>query len=324
MIYVIYLILVALIVVCSNQASKYIDLIEKNSSLSGAFLGGVVLSAVTSLPELFTSITSTILLDKPSLCIGNILGSNLYNLMILAVLTLVAYKSVLKSTISKSHLKVTLMVLLIYISIILGKIGILHVEIFTINITSLIIIALYMVGIKFMAAENGDMTFDELETEREHLQVAVHGNLSLKQLVVRFICVSIGIIGFSICITYVTDIIAVKHNLSHGLAGALFLGVATSLPEVASTISLFRLKNYNIGISNIIGSNIFNLFILAISDLLYFGKGVYDFTDPKASMLLIMGTIATTTTALFLAKRSKWTIWCPIVVIASYLCFLFF
>ena len=160
MIYLIYVVLAALIIFCSNKASKYVDLIEKKSALSGAFLGGVVLSAVTSLPELFTSITSTVILDKPSLCMGNILGSNLFNLMILATLILFSFRAFIKTQLSRSHIKVTSIVLLIYGAIVLNMLDLLNFEIFTINITSIIIVILYIVGIRFMANENGEATIE--------------------------------------------------------------------------------------------------------------------------------------------------------------------
>ena len=53
MIYLEYVIAAAIVVVLSMKASDYIDLLDKNTRLSGAFLGGIMLSAVTSLPELF-------------------------------------------------------------------------------------------------------------------------------------------------------------------------------------------------------------------------------------------------------------------------------
>ena len=52
MIYLIYLALAAAVVLLSIKASIYVDLLDKNTKLSGAFIGGVLLSAVTSLPEL--------------------------------------------------------------------------------------------------------------------------------------------------------------------------------------------------------------------------------------------------------------------------------
>ena len=93
MIYAVYLIIAASVVWCSIRASEYVDIMEKHTTLSGAFIGGVVLSAVTSLPELFTSLTSTMLLDKPGLAIGNILGSNIFNCAMLAVFIIIYYRS---------------------------------------------------------------------------------------------------------------------------------------------------------------------------------------------------------------------------------------
>ena len=89
MIYLAYLIVAAGVVWFSVKASDYVDLLDKKTNLSGAFIGGILLSAVTSLPELFTSISSTVFLDAPSLCIGNILGSDLFNVAALSVVILI-------------------------------------------------------------------------------------------------------------------------------------------------------------------------------------------------------------------------------------------
>ena len=70
MIYAAYLVVAVAVVLLSIKASEYVDLLDKRQSFSGAFIGGVMLSAVTSLPELFTSLSSTVFLDKPGLCMG--------------------------------------------------------------------------------------------------------------------------------------------------------------------------------------------------------------------------------------------------------------
>lgn len=280
MIYLFYLIAACAVVFLSNKASEYVDLLDKKTKLSGAFIGGVMLSAVTSLPELFTSISATVLLDEPGLCIGNILGSNLFNIAVLSILILVVFRSFAKVKIAKSHTTVAFIVFLMYIAITLNYLNILNFDIFTVSVTSIIIIILYAVGVKNMAGDESEQDDDGLSP------------LSVKEIAVRFVLVSIGIIIVSIIITYITDIIAARLTLGTGLAGAIFLGVATSLPEVSSTIALFRLKNYNIAIGNIIGSNLFNFTILSFADLLYLGHGIYSFSDPKTLILLITGAVA--------------------------------
>ena len=73
-----YLILAVIVMGFSIQLSNYVDIIDKRTSISGAFIGGVILAAITSLPELFTSISATALLGQPELVIGNILGSDIF------------------------------------------------------------------------------------------------------------------------------------------------------------------------------------------------------------------------------------------------------
>ncbi len=84
--------------------------------------------------------------------------------------------------------------------------------------------------------------------------------------------------------TFMVDKIAEMYNLQRGLAGALFLGIATSLPEIVSTFSLVRLGNFDAGYGNIIGSCLFNFGVIAVADIFYFGGTVF-LTDISSIIL---------------------------------------
>ena len=64
MIYAAFVLLAALVVFLSLKLSKYVDLLDKTTNVSGAFIGGVLLAAVTSLPELFTSLSAVLFCAK--------------------------------------------------------------------------------------------------------------------------------------------------------------------------------------------------------------------------------------------------------------------
>ena len=317
MIYAAYIAVAAVVVFLSIKASEYVDLLDRKTKLSGAFIGGVMLSAVTSLPELFTSLSATVFLDKPGLCMGNILGSDLFNVAALCVVILIFNKGFAKARIARSHVLVNLSVCMVYAVLILNKTGVLDVQLLNINIITLIIIALYIWAVKSMSSDDsGAESIDENEDYRGK-------ELSVKAITVRFILVSIGIVAFSILITYITDEISVKLNLGAGLAGALFLGIATSLPELSSTIALFKIKNYNVAVGNIVGSNIFNFIIIALADIVYLKGGVYDYSDPKTVDLLIFGAIAMPLMLILLKFKNKATqIICPVCIAACYAAFL--
>lgn len=322
MLYLIYIVTVVAVVWFSILASRYIDMIDRSTRLSGAFLGGVLLSAITSLPELFTSISATVLIDNPSLCIGNILGSNLFNFGMLAVVILFFLRSFSRASLAVSHRYVMLFLMMMYLAtalnwkvmgddnIILGGEN----PWFYVSITSVIVLVLYTLSVRFLAGDNG--SGDEEVGDDE---VA----LSLRAIVVRFVLASIGIIVASIILTYVTDDIATELNLGSGLAGALFLGVATSLPEVTSTISLFRMRNFDIAFGNIAGSNVFNFFVLAIADVLYSGGSVYHFDDEKVIYLTVFGMASSALIYLMIRVHSAWMkALLAIGTVACYLAFL--
>lgn len=311
MIYLLYLLVAAGVVLFSVKASDYVDLLDKKTSLSGAFIGGIMLSAVTSLPELFTSISSTVLIHQPGLCLGNILGSDLFNMAMLSFFLLVFARTFREGKLSASHRVVTVFVFVCYLVMILNWLGILRIQFLSISLSSVIIVVMYILSIRYMSAEDSEDS-DEEDTSP----------LTVPQIAVRFVLVSIGIVVLSIAITYITDAISIRLHLGQGMAGALFLGIATSLPEASSTVALLRMKNVDIAFGNIVGSNIFNFIIMAVVDILYRGS-VYDFSDPQTVVLMLCGAAALPLMWIMMKFRNKATqIICPLGIIACYAAFL--
>ena len=314
MIYILYLVVAALVTFMSIKASEYVDMLDKTTSLSGAFLGGILLSAVTSLPELFTSISSTLMLDQPGLCIGNILGSNIFNYAMLSFFILTAVAKFAKCSLSKIHFIVAVSVVAMGLLIVCNKYGFLAFDIGNVSVTSILIILLYVVTVWVMYKMGGT---SESEDDGEPV------TLSRKQILTRFAVVSVGIVVFSVILTYITDELSVRLNLGKTVAGALFLGVATSLPETASTFTLFKIKNYDIAVGNIVGSCLFNFTILSVADFFYRGGGIYTIADTSTMNLIIFASVASVLAAVLMKFRNKATsIICPVGIIASYIAFL--
>ncbi|MBO5692399.1 MAG: hypothetical protein J6R74_00465 [Tidjanibacter sp.] len=314
MLYITYLLVAAAVVFLSVKASVYIDLIDKKSSLSGAFLGGVLLSAVTSLPELFTSISATMLLQKPGLCLGNILGSNIFNVAVLAVMFLLFLSKSYRAPLSKGHNYVILFCLATYVTLALNMFlpKVFDHHILTLSVTSLVIILFYGFGVKYLAGEGGEQSKGE-DTS----------SLTMRGIIVRFVLCSVGLVALSVWLTYLSDDLATRLNMGAGLAGALFLGVATSLPELSSTVSLFRMRNYDIAVGNIVGSCLFNMIILSVADLLWLRGTIYDFTDGNVGQMLLFGGVALVVTLLSLISKKRWSrALTSLVVIACYFAFL--
>ncbi len=320
MIYLAYVVLALIVIIFSIKAADYVELIDKKTNISGAFIGGVMLAAITSLPEFFTSVSAVLIFNNSELVLGNILGSNIFNLATLGVVSLFFMKAFMENSIGKNHFKTCIFTLVVniilFFPIYFGK----NIDIFNISLVSIFIIILYFLSLRFLAS-------DQVEAEEEKKDDCP---LTLKQIIVRFILSSIGLVVASILITYVTDLISIKLNLAASLSGALFLGIATSLPEVTSVIALARRKQFNLVVGNIIGSNMFNLFIISITDILYIGNSVYFTTHSQTKLLLIFCTIATIISVIVLMfknmKLKSKLIYSILMlgIVASYILYLIF
>ena len=319
MVYVGYLLSAVILIVCTIESAKYVDLLDKHTRLSGAFLGGILISAVTSIPELVTSIAS-MAYNKPNLCMGDVLGSNLFNLLILAVTMLFFLKGFCRCKVSKSYRNVLVLVLIVYVFISLNYFGQIEGGIFHISITSILIVIIYFFGAKYLSVAN-DVSTDE---DLLNYHATSTTTLTVNQIGWRFLLTAVGVVAFGVTITSFTVGILGEHTLEEGLAGAVFLGISTSLPELIFVITLFRMKNFNIAVGNIIGSNLFNLVILAAADIIAPYRGVYGTLDIDALQLLILGLFATILMwAVLRLKNRKAVVGGSAGIIICYILFLF-
>ncbi len=315
MIYVEYVILAGLVVYLSLFLSKYVDALDKKTNLSGAFIGGVLLAAVTSLPEFITSLTAVFSLNQPSLVQGNVFGSNVFNLSVLGACILIFPKKFKGEYLSKSHILTSVFTFIMFIICFLGmkydftlKIGI-----FNVSYASIAILVLYIINITKM---NSDESSSSEESDL---------NLTVKQILLRFTICTILLVIASIALTNVTDRLNEKLNLGATVGGAIFLGIATSLPELTSSFNLVRLGNFNASFGNIIGSNLFNFTILSIADIFY-SKGNIFKPDNQAFNLIFWGLVATVfaTGTIFSKKNKGASITLAILIIAAYVASIIF
>ena len=257
-IYPVYVLDLVAMVFLSMMLGNLVDMLDKKTKISGAFIGGVLLAAVTSLPELFTAFSSIFLVHNASFVVGDILGSVIFDLVVLAIETFIWVKHFHEAKFQRWHVFNGIFCLAMYgcaayaffaptnWQLMLGDI----------NVVSIIIFALYIITL-FIQPKTSDDEEEEKEVP----------SWSLTKIWVLFAISSVLLIGTSIALTYLTA--AIQNEipaLSGSVAGALLLGIGTSIPEIISTAQLFIKKNYDAGFGNMIGSCTFDFAILAVAD----------------------------------------------------------
>ncbi|TVP96922.1 MAG: sodium:calcium antiporter [Acholeplasmatales bacterium] len=326
-----YLLLAMLTIYSTQKASHFINELDKKTAISGALIGGVVLASVTSLPELITSLTATVGLDNPGLAFGNVFGSNMFNLLILAVVDLIFIRHYFYNQ-TNSGIKTSGLILVMYAIFIMPLVLMLFTSLGytsfdmswlgTVSLLSVAILIVYVFAIRAMGEE---LPPEKPEGGSRH---------SLKAIIWQFMFWAVLVIVSAYFITVVTDRLAIRYQLSASFAGAIFLGVATSLPELTAVITLFKLRNYAVALGGILGSSVFNMMIISLVDVVYLKDSIYrDFTHDVAllqniSLLLILGFINSIIVLVALKRKPTHHTWWyaapSITIIVSYIIYIAF
>lgn len=274
---ILFLFLAGLTVFLSFRLSYYADLLNKTTNISGVFIGGILLAGITSLPELVTCLSS-IFLNNPYLAIGDILGSNFFNITMMCFFDILFIKTMFYNYTKNRYYLIYVLLILNYLIMYLFMGGTFNLEIFNIGLPSFIIIITYIFYLKNAKEEE---TKKEVKTTKEHV-------------LLKFFLVGLFMVIVSILLTLVVNLIAGKNpNVASSFIGAILLGITTSMPEVITFIALVKMKSFDLALSDIIGSNLFNLLILAIGDIFLKNKEIYYFVDKESMFLLIFGLILT-------------------------------
>ncbi len=289
---------------------------SKTTNINKALIGGILLAGITSLPELITCYTA-ISLDNVYLAIGDILGSNLFNISIMCFFDIILIRKMFYSKTTKNYLLIYLILIINYIFMLLSFLGIINISIFNIGITSIIIIINYIVYI-----------FNVSKKEENAVSI-LENKIDKNKLIFKFIICAISIIIISSLLTFVVNIIStINPSISTSLIGATLLGIVTSLPEVITFIALIKLNSYDLALSDIIGSILFNLLVFAIGDIILAKNQIYSFVDFK-NILLLELCLITTIINLYQTKRNNCSnkliyILPSIFIVILYICFLIF
>jgi len=225
------------------------------TGFSGGLIGFTLLAMITSMPEVSMSISSVLVVNDPNLCGGNLFGSNLFNLTIVAFVELFVSKgrflSMLKTSTRKLIILQILFALIPVVFICLGKDYVFyHISFCSI----IIIIAYYFFTRSFNFDEESESSKDESSS-------------TLSQVIFRFVLYSSIIVIAAIYITSICDNISKITGLGNSFMGALFLATVSSLPEITMSISLIQINAYTMAMGNILGSNFFNILIFPIADI---------------------------------------------------------
>lgn len=272
MVFVYFLLAAAITVYAAIKLSTYADVMSTKSKMGGLIVGTVLLAGATSLPEVTTSV-SAVLINNPDIAIGNMLGSNLFNIFILAMFDLYFRQKRLFNGADREHLYTAMLGLALTLVTMLALILRIDFTIIGIGVDALLIAVLYAIGIywigKMPKKVSSVATPEASDTSNDHALAELQNPITLRHAIIGFGIAAIVIMAAGTALSITGDQIAVVTGLGSSFVGSFLIAATTSLPEAVAVFMALKLKNINLAFGSILGSNIFNMLIIAMSDVFY-------------------------------------------------------
>lgn len=247
--------------------SRFGDIIAEKTGMSASWVGLILLATATSLPELITGVSAVTIANAPDIAVGDVLGSTVFNLVILVILDALYKRETIYSLAAQGHiLSAALGALLIAFagfSMLLDNAGI-SPAIGHVGLYSPLIVLVYISAMRTVHRfEKHTLdTYTEASTKR-------YSQVTLRQAITGYTIAAVAVIAAGSWLPFIASDIAVLMGWRQSFVGTLLVAAVTSAPEVAVTISALRIGAIDMAIANLLGSNLFDILILAIDDVFY-------------------------------------------------------
>ena len=282
--WLLFLICALIIIFTGTKLTRYGDIIAEKTGLGRVWIGAALIPLATSLPEI-TSSSGAAWINAPNLAIGNIFGSIMFNLLIIAIadfahgpgplLREVAVGQILTAILGIFLCAIATLSMLLKSSFLFLGVG----------IDSLILIILYFLGIVFIFKySKKTKPADILGVPEEN-----YAAYSLPLTNIKFLIAAIIIIFTAMKLAQIANSLADLTGWGTTFMGTIFLAIITSLPELVTALAAIKIKAYDLAVGIVLGANLLNMTIPFFSDIFYDGPPILSIVS---SQHIISGLIA--------------------------------
>lgn len=285
------------IVLAGSRLARQADTLADQTGLGEALFGVLFLAGVTSLPD-FAATLSAAIDSRPDLAMSNVMGSMAVNLAFLGVADIVYRKANLEhAAASPVNLMLAGLLIVLLTLPMLATFTPTFTQWRVHPITPVIVVA-YLFGLHLVHRTRArPMWFPRQTQQTVSDKPEKHHRSSSDTVWFGFIGMAVvtGMAGW--ILMEAAKGIADQTGLSETLVGGLFTALATSTPELVTTIAAIRIGALTLAVSNIFGTNCFNMLVVAAADVSYAHGSIY---HDMASVQLMWGLVSILMTAILL------------------------
>ncbi|WP_198021821.1 sodium:calcium antiporter [Paracoccus sp. J39] len=272
----------AIVWIAGTRMVRLVDRLADRTGMGKGFAGMLLLGGIVSLTEIST-VSTAAFTGSPLLALNNLLGSESINLFLLAAVDPLTGREALTSFIAKPAMlfQGTMGIVLLAFTALAMAVG--DVLVFGVGLWSSALFLLCL-GALWMSAryehrkvwtvqdqteKPGDESGDDGGPDRDKHRQESLGPLCLKLTALAGVILLAGLF-----LSLTGDALAEQTGLGASFVGFLLVGISTSLPELSTITAALRMKRHEMAVGDILGSNVFNLLLVFLTDVLYVGGPV--------------------------------------------------
>jgi cation:H+ antiporter len=265
------------IVLAGTRLSRYGDEIAGLTGLGRLWIGVVLMSTATSLPEVFTTVSAG-WMNAPDLAAGDLFGAGMSNMLTLGLIDLMHRQKRVWQQAALGHtLTATLAMLLTGLAafFVLQPVQVSHAGV---GLGSLTLFILYVLGMRLVFRQ------EDMDRRRREQAVMVEETMAKQDTIGRRAELRRAVIGFSLgalalfvaapFLAWSAARIAEATGTSTTFIGTSLVAITTSLPELVTAVAAVRLGAFDLAVGNLFGSNAFNMAAFMFADLAYRDGGL--------------------------------------------------
>jgi len=309
------------IAVAGTLLSRYADVIADKTGWSGAWVGLVLLATVTSLPELATGLSSVTLADAPDVAVGNVLGACVLNLTYVAVLDVLKRDEPLFQRAGLGHIGLAgfgiIMLAVAGLGLALSQFPLAR-SLGHVGLYAPALLVLYLLAVRLtFRYERSQVAAGAVQTASRYPDMSLH------QAAWRFGIAAGVVVAAGVWLPFIATDLALAMQWTESFVGTLVVAMVTSLPELVVTLSALRLGAVDMAIANLLGSNLFNVLILAIDDVFYARGPILGAVSPMhavsaMSAILLSGVVIIALLTKPAVRVMRLTSWASVALGAVY------
>ncbi len=293
----------AVVIVAGTFLARFADRLGEMTGIGRSMAGVVLLALATSLPELLVG-CKAVAVGAVDLGLGDLIGSSLFNLLILAILDLSTQtRGGMLSKSAASHALSAICSILLTSIVLLFLLLEAPWTFLNLGLGSWMVFVAYLFCLRLIFFDHQTSTAGRAEEEHPAAQ-------NWKFVTAGYVLSAAVIFIAAPRLATVSDELAEATGLGGTIFGTTFVALITSLPEAVTTFTALRMGAVDMAVGNIFGSNAFNMVLLVGLDFVHEGSllEAASATHAVTAVMVILVTTVVIQGLLYRAEKRFWIV----------------